>query len=284
MLVETAETRLNVVERGSPGGPPLFLLHGGPGLDHHYFGAYLDPLGDRYRLLLVDQRGHGASDPVPLETVDLAHMAADISALGEALGLERYAVLGHSFGAFVALTHAVEHPGAAAATIVSHGIPSERFLDHVETAMEAMEPPEIREQVKASWAAEASVSDQAGMEQILRDQIPLHFADPQDPRIEEFRHATMIGAIYNADILRKAANENYDHIELEDRLDRVTQPVLVLASRHDRVCSVNASVVTASGIRDAEIHVLEASGHFGFAEQTEEYVSTVRAFLDERYA
>ena len=43
-----------LVERGDQDGFPLFILHGGPGLDHHMFGDYLDSLGDRYRLLLVD--------------------------------------------------------------------------------------------------------------------------------------------------------------------------------------------------------------------------------------
>jgi proline-specific peptidase len=279
MLVEISDTRLNVVERGAGDATPLLVLHGGPGLDHHYFGDYLDRIGADRRLLLVDQRAHGRSDPAPEQTWTLERMARDVSELAAALGLERYAVLGHSFGSFVALVHAVEQPGAAAATIVSHGIPSERFLDHVEVAMAAMEPPEIREQVAASWEAEKTVTDAEGMRALLIDQFPFHFADPQDPRIPGYVDRTTPDAIYNADMLRRAANEGYGHIEVEDRLGEVTQPVLVLASRHDRVCSVNASVNIATGIHDAELHVFEDAGHFAFAEVPEEYVATVRSFL-----
>ena len=48
-LVEVADTKLYVEERGEPSGFPLLVFHGGPGLDHTWFGDYLDPLteGDR---------------------------------------------------------------------------------------------------------------------------------------------------------------------------------------------------------------------------------------------
>jgi proline iminopeptidase len=51
-LVDVGDTQLHVVERGE--GFPLLLLHGGPGLDHHEFADYLDPLAEQDRLVLVD--------------------------------------------------------------------------------------------------------------------------------------------------------------------------------------------------------------------------------------
>ncbi len=74
--VQIDDTRLWVVERGE--GFPLLVLHGGPGLDHHEFGHYLDPLGDRYRLVLVDQRSQGLSDRAPELTWTLERMAQDV--------------------------------------------------------------------------------------------------------------------------------------------------------------------------------------------------------------
>src|SRR3954467_8486552 len=154
MLVDVADTRLNVTGGGG-GALALFVLHGGPGLDHTMFGSHLDALGDRCRLLLVDERATGRSEPAPPGTWGLAHHAADVEAMAGALGLERYAVLGHSYGAFIALQHAVDFPGRPAATIVSSGIPDARFLTHVEQELAAFEPVELREQVQASWAREA---------------------------------------------------------------------------------------------------------------------------------
>src|SRR6266566_495330 len=60
---------LNVDEVGS--GFPLIVLHGGPGLDHSMFRPYLDPLGDEYRLLYVDERGQGRSQRVDPATLSL---------------------------------------------------------------------------------------------------------------------------------------------------------------------------------------------------------------------
>src|SRR5437899_3729282 len=100
-LVDIGDTRLHVVERGA--GYPVILLHGGPGLDHHEFADYLDPLTDEHRLLLVDQRAQGRSAPADPATWTLGQMAADVVSLARALELPSYAVLGHSFGAFVAL-------------------------------------------------------------------------------------------------------------------------------------------------------------------------------------
>src|SRR3954463_14298909 len=128
MLIDVGDTRLHVTERGA-GDLALFVLHGGPGLDHTMFGSYLDPLGDLARLLLVDERGTGRSEPSEPETWTLERQAADVEALATALGLERYAVLGHSFGAFLALQHAVDFPGRPAATIVSSGLADARYLE-----------------------------------------------------------------------------------------------------------------------------------------------------------
>jgi proline iminopeptidase len=280
MLVDVGDIRLHVTERGA-GDLALFVLHGGPGLDHTAFGPYLDALGDRCRLLLVDERATGRSDPAPPETWGLAHHAADIEAMAGALGLERYAVLGHSYGAFIALQHAVDFPGRPAATIVSSGVPDARFLEHVGAELAAFEPVELREQVQASWANEAHARTQEDIAAIISDQLPFHFADPRDPRIDDVR-AAMADAVYGPDVLRAAAVEDYGAIALEDRLGQVSHPVLVLAGRHDRTCSVPAAEAMKDGLPDAELVVFEHSGHMAFVEENDAYVAAVRDFLARR--
>jgi proline iminopeptidase len=282
MLIDVGDTRLHVTERGG-GELALFILHGGPGLDHTMFGSYLDALGDRCRLLLVDERGTGRSEPSAPETWGLTHHAADIEAMAGTLGLERYAVLGHSYGAFIALQHAVDFPGRPAATIVSSGIPDSRFLAHVERQLAAFEPVELREQVQASWAAEAHAHTQEEVAALLADQLPFHFADPRDPRIDDMR-AALGDAVYGPDVLRAAATEDYGAIALEDRLADVAHPVLVLAGRHDRTCPVPAAEAMAAGLPDAELVIFERSGHMAFVEENDAYVAAVRDFLERRAA
>jgi proline iminopeptidase len=278
-LVRIDDTSVWVVSRGPADGDPLIVLHGGPGLDHHEFGDYLDPLAeDGIRLLLVDLRAQGRSEPTPPETWTLERMAQDVIMMARAMRLERYSVLGHSYGAFVALQNAVDYPGMATRTIVSGGIASAKYLDAVEPNLEHFEPAELREQVATSWAREADVRTQEDVASLMHDQWPFHFVDPFDPRIEEYERRTA-WSVFAPDALRWFATQTYGGIELEDRLGSVTQPVLVLAGRHDRTCPVAASRRMVELLPNAELHVFEQSAHMTFVEEPEAFLEAVRRFL-----
>ncbi len=277
-LVDIGDTSLHVVARGR--GYPLFILHGGPGLDHHFFGDYLDALTDDYQLLLVDQRANGRSGRPPQETWTLAQHAKDVGLLAKALQLGQYAVLGHSYGSFVALQHAVDFPGQAAQTIISNGVPGSRFLmSYVKQQLASFEPAALRQQVTDSWAREPHVRTREEVAALMSAQFPFHFANPLDPRIAEFEQRTA-GAVYAPEMLRKAAAEDYGGIEVEDRLGDIRHPVLILAGRWDRTCSVEAAECIAAKTPNAELVVFENSGHIIFVEENERYISTVRAFLE----
>lgn len=277
-LFPVHETRLYADLRGPEDGFPLLVLHGGPGLDHTIFGTWLDPLADTFRLVLVDAREQGRSDRgTDPATWTLSQHASDVSALAAALGYEEYAVLGHSYGAFIALQHAADAPGAAAATIVSSGVPSMAYLDEVDKGLAVFEPEELREQVAASWAREATVQTEDEARQLVLDQLPWHFADPRDPRIAEINLADMV---FSTAVLRAASLEGGGlDIDVEERLPHVTQPVLVLTGRQDRTCVPAASERIAELVPGADLHVFEGSGHLAFIEEPEAYVSVVRAFL-----
>lgn len=278
--VNIGDTRLFVVERGQ--GYPLIVLHGGPGLDHHEFADYLDPLCDQFRLVLVDMRAQGRSDMCPEETWTLAQMAKDVISLANAFGLEKYTVLGHSYGAFVALQNAVDFPGAAAQTIVSGGVPSARFLEAVDQNLAEFEPESLRKQVADSWAREAQAQTQEDFANLMHDQMPFHFGDPLDPRIAEYETRTA-DTIYSPAILRHFSKDEYGGIEVEDRLKDVTQPVLVCTGRLDRVCTVAAAEAIARGLPDAELIIFETSGHMTFVEENKKYLQAVREFLNKHH-
>ncbi|MFI6010943.1 alpha/beta fold hydrolase [Streptomyces sp. NPDC051243] len=88
--------RLAVEISGDPGGFPVFLLHGTPG---SRLGPAPRPMllyHQRVRLITYDRPGYGSSDPLPGRSV--SHVAADVAAVAEALGIERFAVVGRSGG------------------------------------------------------------------------------------------------------------------------------------------------------------------------------------------
>jgi len=276
--VSIGDTRLYIVERGAAGAFPLLVLHGGPGMDHHVFGDYLDPLTDEFRLILVDQRAQGLSDRAPAETWSLRQMAHDVTLLAAALDLPRFAVLGHSYGAFVVLQNAIDDRGAAAGTIISSGLPSARYLAEVWTNLDKFEPLALREQVRSSWERESGATTIEQVNALLRDQLPFQFGDPLDPRIAEYEQRTA-GGIPSPDVLRHFAQAEYGGIEAEADLAKIMQPVLVIGGRLDRTCVIAGSEAMARDIPGAEFAVLEHSAHMTFAEEPEAYLAAVRAFL-----
>ena len=284
-LVPAHDTNLFVVERGPEGALPVLVLHGGPGLDHTMFGDYLDGLTSRYRLVLIDGRAQGRSDrDSDPATWTLQQHASDVSAIAAALGVERYAVLGHSFGAFVALQHAADAPGAAVATVVSSGVPSAGFLDVVEQNLAAFEPEELREQVTSSWEREPHVQTEDECRQLITDQMPFHFADPRDPRIAELAAQTE-HMRFSPEVLRATSLEGGGlEIEVEEHLTHVPQPVLACTGRSDRTCSPEASARIAELAPKGELHVFEKAGHMTYVESNEEYLQVVGDFLDRATA
>ena len=283
-LVEVADTKLYVEERGEPSAFPLLVFHGGPGLDHTWFGDYLDPLteGGRYRLVLADERACGRSDrAAPQQTWTLDQMAQDVSDLAASLAVsDRYATLGHSYGAFLVLQHAVDHPGEPRGTIVSAGIAAARWLQEVERQLAAFEPVELREQVTSSWERERNVQTQDEASALIEDQLPFHFWEPRGAALQEYLRRTAGLARYAPDVIRHFSSQDYGGIGVEDRLGEVTHPVLVLGGRHDRTCAVGASQDMARRLPNAELVVFEDSAHMMFAEEQDRFLAAVRQFLD----
>jgi len=283
-LVEVADTRLYIEERGELSAFPLLVFHGGPGLDHTMFGDRLDPLTEegRYRLVLVDDCACGRSDRMPWrETWMLRRMAQDVSDLAASLGVSgRYATLGHSYGAFVVLQHALDYPGELRGTIVSAGIAAARWLEEVDRQPTAFEPAELREQVTLSWTRETEIQTEDEAAALLADRTPLQFQEPRGAAFRE--HPRRIAGLdrYRPDAIRHSAVRDCGGVDVEDRLAGVSHPVLVLLGRYDRACAIGASLDMARRLPDAELVVFENSVHTVFADEQDRYLAAVRQFLD----
>jgi pimeloyl-ACP methyl ester carboxylesterase len=92
--------RIRYAEAGDPAAEPIIMLHGYS--DSWYsFSPIIPLLESRYRLLAIDQRGHGASDQ-PASGYGLRDMAEDVVAFMDELKIERATIVGHSMGSLVA--------------------------------------------------------------------------------------------------------------------------------------------------------------------------------------
>ena len=109
---------LQVREWGAADGLPALVLHGGPGSGGSPFLArFFDPR--RYRVVCPDQRGAGASLPAGGTAHNTtADLLADLRRLRAALGIERWLVVGGSWGAALGLLHALDEPRAAAGLLL----------------------------------------------------------------------------------------------------------------------------------------------------------------------
>jgi pimeloyl-ACP methyl ester carboxylesterase len=100
-------------------GPPLLLLHG-VASNSRIWLRVAPLLSHRFRVIALDQRGHGESDK-PDAGYDFETVVGDAAALVEALGLERPVVAGHSWGGNVALEYAATRPDAVAGLVLVDG-------------------------------------------------------------------------------------------------------------------------------------------------------------------
>ncbi|MGF1610477.1 MAG: prolyl aminopeptidase [Kiloniellales bacterium] len=101
---------LYIEQSGDPGGVPAVFLHGGPGSGCQAGQRRLFD-GKRFRVILFDQRGAGRSTPKrSLEHNTTQHLVADLEQLREALGIERWMLVGGSWGALLAIAYAEAHP------------------------------------------------------------------------------------------------------------------------------------------------------------------------------
>jgi len=100
-------------------GPPVVLLHGGPGsYDHTYFKPDFDKLAAVAQVIYVDLPGHGRSDHGDASAWTFERAADAVRGFCDALELERPIVYGHSLGGFIALMYAIRHPGHARALVL----------------------------------------------------------------------------------------------------------------------------------------------------------------------
>jgi pimeloyl-ACP methyl ester carboxylesterase len=104
--IDTGDLRQHAVTGGD--GPPLLLVHGWP--ETWYAWRLLMPaLAREFQVVAVDQRGMGLSDK-PQDGYDTGTLAGDLVALMDALGHQRFAVVGHDTGFAISYALAADHP------------------------------------------------------------------------------------------------------------------------------------------------------------------------------
>jgi pimeloyl-ACP methyl ester carboxylesterase len=101
-LVFTGSTRLHVVQAGPIGGKPVMLLHGFPDFWFGWRHQIEALVFAGFRVIVPDQRGYNISDkPIGIREYTLPKLLGDIAGLADALGHERFHLVGHDWGGIV---------------------------------------------------------------------------------------------------------------------------------------------------------------------------------------
>jgi proline iminopeptidase len=122
-------------------GPPVVVVHGGPGAGIGSILPELRPLAERFTLILYDQRGGGHSElPEDTSLLGLDEHVADLEAVRRFFELGRMRLVAHSFGALVAARYAREHPERVERMVFSGAVAPLRSLA-ARVARDAPPPP-----------------------------------------------------------------------------------------------------------------------------------------------
>jgi len=251
-------------------GLPLLVHHGGPGLDHTVIAPHLGPLAHHLRLICYDHRGSGRSArPHGADPYDIDRFVGDIAGVARGLGLDRFALLGHSFGGIVALRFALAHPGVLSHLILVCSPTSHHFIDDVEAAL----PDYLDAQALSELD---SLQDGEPSDHVIRRSLellaPIYFRDPGDVSelgLDSVRFGPQTQAVW----------DSLEGFDLRPRLGEIQVPTLVIAGAHDRSVTPERAREAADALPQGRLLVMESSGHYPFVEEPEPFLSAVLKFL-----
>lgn len=268
--VAVGDVDIAMLEAGR-GGEPLLLVHGFVGAKED-FADHLDWLADAgWHCIAPDLRGHGSSaKPTTEADYSFEILAADLVGLADALGWERFVVLGHSMGGMVVQHVALAHPTRLRALILMdtcHG-PVDVDPDSIELGK--------------------AVVREGGMAALLEAQRaagPGPLETPAGLRLQEtrpgYREYGEAKSLASADAMWLAMVEHM--IASGDRLDALAAlpvPTLVLAGEQDapfvEPCRRMASVIAG-----ARLEILPDAGHSPQFENPEAWREAMARFLSE---
>jgi proline iminopeptidase len=266
-MVRAGDVDLYVHEVGT--GPPCLVMHGGLGIDHTSLLG-LEPLADRLRLIYYDHRGNGRSENPGLDTITMPQLADDADALVDALGEEHTAVIGVSFGGFVALEYALRHPSRVDRLILIGTAAHGNYFPEIMAAIRDRNPsPDVIAALSSPPA-----DDEAAVRQ-WRAILPLYLAPGSD--VDAIRSSLADMKVDMA--VSNRGMQIWSAWDVRPRLGEIRCPTLVLAGRYDYICPPTQGHIIADGIPGATLCEWDDCGHFMWLEQPARFFSTVREWL-----
>ncbi len=257
-------------------GPPVLLMHGGPGLDHVSLTPFRE-LANQYTIVLYDHRCNGRSTGAPVTSMTWENLTADADALREKLGYERWAVLGHSFGGNVALEYALRYPERVSRLVLLDTAADARWSQ--ENAADVLAGRGFSPKTVA--VARRFYCGRIAPKDFVR--ASLRLLPAYDHRFSLLRLARELleggwriktrpeALIFGGQMMRGWS--------VMGRLGEIGVPTLVIAGRDDFLFPPESQALLAAGIPNARLRIIERAGHNPQSERPAETLAAVADFL-----
>ena len=265
---------LNVKVIGN--GYPLVLMHGGPGADLYTMMAYR-PCADHFTLVFYDHRCNGRSEGAEVSSMTMENLTADADALRQALGFDKWAVLGHSFGGMVALEYALRYPQSLSHLLLVDTCGDIRWAQENAPKVLAQRgfSPEIVELARRFLNGQIEPNEMFPALMKLGKAYNPHTGPSQIPHML----ITGIQTKMQPEAMIFGESQMLKGWTVMDRLGEIKVPTLVMAGRDDFQFPPEHQQELAAGIPDARLVIIDRAGHNVQDEQPVEVQRTIRNFL-----
>jgi pimeloyl-ACP methyl ester carboxylesterase len=261
MDIAVGQHSIHVRENGS--GYPVLFGHSLT-FDGDMWEEQATALGDGYRCLRLDFRGHGRSSKVD-EPYTLWDNARDVIAVADTLDLGTFHYVGLSMGGMTGMRLALEHPERI------------RRLALLDTDAAAEEPSARRAYRRFAESSRAMPTQPAVTEMLLG----LMFSDPFRQRDPETTDRYRQKIVDNDRIaMSQATLAVVDRESILERLGEIGHPTLVVVGSLDRPTPVDKAEQIAAGIPNARLVVVEDAGHMTPVETPEAITRLLSDFLE----
>ncbi len=254
---------LAYVDMGAPLGPAVVLIHGYTDNARDWV-PMLPYLSKRYRLILVDIRGHGQSSK-PECCYNRFDFAYDIKLLLDSLGVRKADIVGHSLGSIIGQTFAEFWPERTAHVVLiasTGGSPPKkpRQFDFAAEIRKLKEPIEADSPFMIAWWDSPTPVDPDFIRRQRKDAagIPLR--------------------VWLA-VLDQGLSGN-PYVDLQGTLPRLKAPALLIWGSKDPIMEEDMRQSLRDGLPGAQVKIFEGLGHNPFWEDPRAVAEVINAFLD----
>jgi pimeloyl-ACP methyl ester carboxylesterase len=281
-----------VAEAGPSDAPPVILLHGFP--ESHRTWAKVTPLlADRFRLIMPDLRGFGDSDrPQDVAAYATDTLVADLFALADACGVDRFALVGHDWGGAVAWAAALRgHPRVDRLAIVNSPHPAIFQRSIVEDQAQRAGSQYIRAfRDPGMEAGIAAMGVDRFFDKSFQGHVDLATIDPEERAhsIAQWSRPGALTAMFNwyraSLILVPAMEEDAVVPDWVDRVPRLKIPLRIIWGLDDKaLLPVQLEGIGEVG-DDVELVPLAGVGHFAPWQAPDRVAAALAPFLAETEA